>query len=688
MWLESLSVENCRSIERASLQRLAQINVLIGRNNAGKSAFLHALWFLAQKAQGGNAPWKRTVRNANQNLTLAITVRCSLDDDERGDFIRRAFHWSNFNGERYQKAMASPLARLVEFRCTSVGGNPELVHLEATKLLCEDQQWAEVQRLTGARNIANPLAQMSDFSAMDAVGYLPAELVALGGIESKREANLHFQNWGDLADPGYTLQRLFTQLLKRFFFFQPSRRSEDALPATVGTQLTPDGRNLPQVLLDVRTNNEDRFNAITQIIEGAVPDVGRLHTPMSGNSTQIGFRRPGLADPIPLHDMGTGVQQLLMMAVLLETTGSDTPLCIEEPELNLHPGAQRFLLERLQTDKGRQVFMSTHSPVFLNAGPTGAVYRIEIHDNRSQARRIENSGDLARALAAIGARNSDVLLSDAVLFVEGESDRVVLSIWARLLGHSLESRNIAVLLVGSTEAARTVSRPRADLLQAISRGSPVPHRFVLDSDERSAAELRSLREALADTLVILSRREIENFFLESELIAQRIAERLRERGREVPDGLRERIQPRMLEIARSLRGVVLIKRIRAALPRLEGGPFPRELANEIARRGIFERLAEEIEGALREHYGSWLERARLREVVAEETRRTQEDWQHEDSILRHVPGADVLEQLFTDFGLVYDKKADGTALARAMRADQVPAEIAAVLRWDPNAPPG
>ena len=44
MFLESLEITNYRSLEHVKLDHLQKFNVLIGRNNAGKSSVFNALY--------------------------------------------------------------------------------------------------------------------------------------------------------------------------------------------------------------------------------------------------------------------------------------------------------------------------------------------------------------------------------------------------------------------------------------------------------------------------------------------------------------------------------------------------------------------------------------------------------------------------------------------------------------------
>jgi len=51
----NLTIENLRSITRLEIERLGQVNLVTGRNSAGKTTVLEALWLLASPGHPGNA---------------------------------------------------------------------------------------------------------------------------------------------------------------------------------------------------------------------------------------------------------------------------------------------------------------------------------------------------------------------------------------------------------------------------------------------------------------------------------------------------------------------------------------------------------------------------------------------------------------------------------------------------------
>jgi hypothetical protein len=691
MKLSALRVKNCRSIESATLEGLDRINVLIGRNNAGKSAFFHAVHYVAQHLVGHPTDWTRTVRRADPKSHLSIELEFELSNAERKEFLRTVPQQVGDAGVALNSVLASPAFRKVRFRCGNAPPHAPGLHLCATEVLASDAQWATIQEIRELTGSTNPTCYFATLENLGLSGSFSLSAIALKQGIAESSQHISFQDWislGEQRPRSFFFQALFVKFLRNAFFLQAVRSTADQQVADVRGLLSQDGSNLPQALLSVRTNNTKQFAEVESFVAAALPDAGQLHTPMEGIQTRVGFRQSDIASPIPLVDMGTGVQHIVMVGLILATTNKESALFIEEPEANLHPGAQRYLLDRLQRD-GRQVFVTTHSPIFLSPGVESAVYRVTSHANSTTAQKLNDAASLGSALEEIGARNGDLLLSDAVLFVEGASDKSILSAWAANVGCSFESRNITILPVGSTEAVRRDGRARIEVLQSISTATPVPYRFLLDRDERSEAELAQLRQVLGDELTVLRCREIENCLMVPRVLCEYIAERVAADGNAEVQSLSEiGVRTLMVETAKSLRGVVLSKRVRAEMPQFEGGVFPRQLAMELASTVDEVDWVDRIQAALGTRHRDWLFNSQLSEIVKRERDRIQCDWATEESMLKHAPGEEVLQRVFAAYGLNYDKLRDGPSIARRMTEAEMPLEVMSILKWLTAEPSG
>lgn len=131
----------------------------------------------------------------------------------------------------------------------------------------------------------------------------------------------------------------------------------------------------------------------------------------------------------------------------------------EEPELYLHPNAQKILFEALEnlTTENNQVFVTTHSPMFFSPRSTGTFIKV-IKEYPAIGKPFGSflTINLLNEIQAKDAfqiicyeNNTAAFFSHKVLFVEGDSDLIYLKDVAQLLNSewSFESKNIPIISI-------------------------------------------------------------------------------------------------------------------------------------------------------------------------------------------------------------------------------------------------
>jgi hypothetical protein len=130
-------------------------------------------------------------------------------------------------------------------------------------------------------------------------------------------------------------------------------------------------------------------------------------------------------------------------------------LLVDEPEISLHPKAQRSLMRALRS-LDVQMLVATHSATLLDRADPRRVVRL-----RRKATGIEVaspstiSDEDARKLARFTSpQTAEAFFARAVILVEGLSDQIVLEIIAERQGRNLDAEGVSVVPMGGVTAAR------------------------------------------------------------------------------------------------------------------------------------------------------------------------------------------------------------------------------------------
>ena len=686
MFLRSLTIKNFRGLEDVELDKLSRFNVLIGRNNSGKSSVFGALQLVNSIVNNTSFDPQRVLTDLDVRRSLEIHLAFELGQQDREEFVSLVYPDPE-EQHRRDEALDRPLLRRIEYLLRAPAGHPQFLHPHETRVLTEDGQWAVVQRIVNSDVISNPQSHVVSFSTIRErySGYvLNSDLLSIDKSPI-RDAALAAQVDLRQRDTDLATVWVWTKLSEYFnhaFFFDPFRHSIESAGVTDTPQLDQNGANLAQALHTINSNDRTKFAVIERFVQSALPDVGVLQAPLEGSSTRVSFRRPDGGYEVRLHDMGGGIEQLLMVATVLLTTGDESTLFLEEPESHLHPGAQRFLMEQLYAGD-RQVFISTHSPTFLNLSRPKTLYRVSYSNERTSVDRVNDAQSLEETLEDIGARNSDVLLSDAVLFVEGPSDGDVMRLWGETLGTNLTENNVTVLPMGGGEHAGGKARVRGEILEGLSEKSPVPHMFVIDRDERGRAEVEKLQRDLGGKVAVLERRELENYLLAPRAIIEAIRSKHHNDASitGMLDDTSEEDVGRLIETtAEGLYNVVLLKRIRNGLEGLKGGLLPREDVGVLAQRARHANLPGALRGRIKSRLNEHLAAVDVDELVRFERETLDEEWSDPEKHKELAPGAEILVAVFNHFGSEYKKTKDGPRIARYMRTDEIAPEIKGLLQ--------
>lgn len=220
---------------------------------------------------------------------------------------------------------------------------------------------------------------------------------------------------------------------------------------------------------------------------------------------------------LSLDQFGTGIHQLIIIASAL-ILHEGAIFCIEEPESHLHPDLQRKFLNFIKSTSNKY-YITTHSSVFLDFDESINIHHVVYKNGVSKIEYCVSADKIYSVLDDLGYKNSDLLQSNGVIWVEGPSDRNFLNKWIKLTDESLvEGVDYSIMFYGGRNLANVtfsfehISDKFIELLK-INRNAIV----LIDKDAKrvstklNATKQRIQAEIGESNCWITKGREIENY---------------------------------------------------------------------------------------------------------------------------------------------------------------------------------
>jgi len=130
--------------------------------------------------------------------------------------------------------------------------------------------------------------------------------------------------------------------------------------------LLPDSRNLGLILNELE--HSDAGPEFNRLLRRFLPRYQRLSTRILGGTVQFYLHEDGLRAPVPATRLSDGTIRFLALLALLLSPSPPSLICIEEPELGLHPDALALLGDLMVSASARtQLIVTTHSDVLVSA---------------------------------------------------------------------------------------------------------------------------------------------------------------------------------------------------------------------------------------------------------------------------------------------------------------------------------
>ncbi|GBD52277.1 AAA family ATPase [Microcystis aeruginosa NIES-298] len=166
--------------------------------------------------------------------------------------------------------------------------------------------------------------------------------------------------------------------------------------------LSPTGDNIATVAQYIYQQYPEIFQQILEKMKQRVPGISSVEAKETEDGRLIlRFQDQAFKDPFIDRYVSDGTMKMFAYLILLFDPNPHPLLCVEEPENQLYPTLLKELAEEFAhySDQGGQVFVSSHSPDFINAVPLASIFWLIKSQGITQIHRAADSEILKNLVA-------------------------------------------------------------------------------------------------------------------------------------------------------------------------------------------------------------------------------------------------------------------------------------------------
>lgn len=371
MQIESIEIKNYRLFRHLVISDLPRMTVVVGANGTGKSTLFDVFTFLKDAL--------------TQNVAAAIARRGGFRElvsrDTDGP-IELAIKFRESDGPlvTYRLVIGAEKGRVVVER--------EVLRYRRGQ---RGQPWRFVDFSKGVGTaITNEYAYGQEGVVEERANYAldDPSILAIKGLGQFREFRV-VSEFRSLIENWYISD----------FHIADARPSVDAGYAE---HLSTRGDNVALVAQYLYESHPERFNRVLDAMRWRVPGVKNVEAKSTDDGRLVlRFQDGSFKDPFIARYVSDGTIKMFAYLVLLHDPKPYQLLAIEEPENQLYPDLLQELAEEFRgyAQRGGQVFVSTHSPDFLNGAELNEIFWLVKRGGFSTAQRANHS-EILRSLAA------------------------------------------------------------------------------------------------------------------------------------------------------------------------------------------------------------------------------------------------------------------------------------------------
>lgn len=346
MKIEKIKIKNYKVFEDTEISDLPSMCVFLGANGSGKSTLFDIFGFLSEalrnnvrSAINNRGGFKEVIsRNKSGDIEFEIKFRNDAIDGKKQPLITYELKIG------LEQNMPIVKREVLSYRRGQMGKPFKFLNFSSGRgfAIINEEKFEEAKQ---------------DFQEERKEFLLEsADILAIKGLGQ-------FQSFKAISD--------FRKLLESWYIsnFQipDAKKSQDI---GVSESLSSTGDNLALVTDYIYENYPKIFDEILVKMKKRVPGIADVKAAKTEDGRIIlKFQDGSFKDPFISRYVSDGTLKMFAYLILMNNPHKYPLLCIEEPENYLHPELLQQLAEEFReySIKGGQVFISTHSPDFVNA---------------------------------------------------------------------------------------------------------------------------------------------------------------------------------------------------------------------------------------------------------------------------------------------------------------------------------
>lgn len=457
MLITDIHIDGIPQHEKLSLENLKSFNVIVGPNNSGKSAVLDVisrLSYFVQSTPGGSslAQSKRFYSRTAKTYTVKWRFQASLEE----------IFGNVDNGLNAFSAFTRKIKDM-------------LPQFGLSCWVARQFKYGENKPATGNKNPFGPI-KVKDIIVFDRKNF----------------------------SQGFSMDNLCNNTMKYFvdYLKELARIYEITNSQLISYVPWRGGRSRKEIMLKLKEQEHSKkYRNFVNTFKEFFPNFPWVRHTSSDTYAILGADEEDPEAMFPLTEEGGGCLrtfEILNEIFLLEIAKDAATeryrryikpiLLIDEPELSTHADLQRKMFHKLvDFSKNAQVFLATHSPIFISPGKKRAIILLPIVRSGEEVKYIERS-DLNEVSSSLGLRNRDYFLYSTILFLEGFTEQEFLF---RLLDesekdphdHGIDIRN----LKGVDKTKQKFSETLFDLITNFNTN------IVIKTDKEGKAETTKVK---------------------------------------------------------------------------------------------------------------------------------------------------------------------------------------------------